>query len=71
MALPPLGGTKKHHHFFNGKYEHRTISGAGHNLPQEAPRDFAEAVLSSLQADRFISKQDNEQNLIILPIRLA
>jgi len=31
---------------FTGKYEHRTISGGiGHNLPQEAPRDFAQAVM--------------------------
>ncbi|HEY1151512.1 MAG TPA: alpha/beta hydrolase, partial [Pseudoduganella sp.] len=31
---------------FTGKYEHRTSSGGiGHNLPQEAPRDFAQAVL--------------------------
>jgi pimeloyl-ACP methyl ester carboxylesterase len=31
---------------FSGKYEHRTISGGiGHNLPQEAPRDFAQAVV--------------------------
>ena len=31
---------------FSGKYEHRTISGGiGHNLPQEAPRAFAEAIL--------------------------
>lgn len=31
---------------FTGKYEHRTISGGiGHNLPQEAPRDFAKAVM--------------------------
>jgi pimeloyl-ACP methyl ester carboxylesterase len=31
---------------FTGKYQHRTISGGiGHNLPQEAPRDFAQAVL--------------------------
>jgi pimeloyl-ACP methyl ester carboxylesterase len=31
---------------FSGKYEHRTSSGGiGHNLPQEAPRDFAQAVL--------------------------
>jgi pimeloyl-ACP methyl ester carboxylesterase len=31
---------------FSGKYAHRTISGAGHNLPQEAPKAFAEAVLA-------------------------
>jgi pimeloyl-ACP methyl ester carboxylesterase len=31
---------------FSGKYEHRHITGGiGHNLPQEAPRDFAEAVV--------------------------
>lgn len=31
---------------FSGKYSHRTISGGvGHNLPQEAPRAFAQAVL--------------------------
>ena len=31
---------------FTGRYEHRTIRGGiGHNLPQEAPRDFAQAVI--------------------------
>ncbi len=31
---------------FTGKYEHRTITGGiGHNLPQEAPREFAQAML--------------------------
>jgi pimeloyl-ACP methyl ester carboxylesterase len=31
---------------FSGKYEHRTITGGiGHNLPQEAPRAFADAIL--------------------------
>ena len=31
---------------FTGRYAHRTIGGGvGHNLPQEAPRDFAQAVL--------------------------
>jgi pimeloyl-ACP methyl ester carboxylesterase len=31
---------------FTGKYEHRIISGGvGHNLPQEAPQAFAQAVL--------------------------
>ena len=31
---------------FTGQYEHRTIGGGiGHNLPQEAPRAFAQAVL--------------------------
>jgi pimeloyl-ACP methyl ester carboxylesterase len=31
---------------FSGKYAHRVIEGGvGHNLPQEAPQDFAEAVV--------------------------
>src|SRR5277367_460315 len=31
---------------FSGKYSHRTINGGiGHNLPQEAPQEFAEAVV--------------------------
>jgi pimeloyl-ACP methyl ester carboxylesterase len=32
---------------FSGKYAHRTLSGGiGHNLPQEAPKAFAEAVVA-------------------------
>ena len=31
---------------FSGPYTHRTIEGGiGHNLPQEAPQAFADAVL--------------------------
>ena len=31
---------------FTGKYEHRVVGGGvGHNLPQEAPRAFAQAVI--------------------------
>jgi hypothetical protein len=31
---------------FTGKYEHRLIKGGiGHNLPQEAPQAFAEAIV--------------------------
>jgi pimeloyl-ACP methyl ester carboxylesterase len=33
---------------FSGKYTHRTITGGiGHNLPQEAPQAFAEAVVAA------------------------
>ena len=36
---------------FSGKYSHRLIKGGiGHNLPQEAPRDFAQAVIDVAQA---------------------
>lgn len=30
---------------FFGRYEHRSVAGAGHNLPQEAPQAFAQAVV--------------------------
>jgi pimeloyl-ACP methyl ester carboxylesterase len=33
---------------FTGKYEHRVITGGvGHNLPQEAPNPFAQAVIDA------------------------
>jgi pimeloyl-ACP methyl ester carboxylesterase len=36
---------------FTGKYEHRTVKGGiGHNLPQEAPRAFAEAIVDIAEA---------------------
>jgi pimeloyl-ACP methyl ester carboxylesterase len=35
---------------FSGRYEHRTITGGiGHNLPQEAPQAFAQAVVDVAQ----------------------
>ncbi|MDS7598381.1 alpha/beta hydrolase [Agrobacterium tumefaciens] len=30
---------------FSGRYEHRDVPGIGHNLPQEAPEAFAQAIL--------------------------
>jgi pimeloyl-ACP methyl ester carboxylesterase len=40
--LPPSAYAGK----FTGRYEHRTITGGvGHNLPQEAPQAFAQAIL--------------------------
>lgn len=32
---------------FTGPYSHRTFAGIGHNVPQEAPREFAEAVVDT------------------------
>jgi len=46
----PLGESADHRHFFTGAYAHRVVIGAGHNLPQETPRAFAEAVLSLIEA---------------------
>ena len=40
------GGTASHAGHFIGRHEHRVIPNAGHNIPQEAPRAFADAVLS-------------------------
>jgi pimeloyl-ACP methyl ester carboxylesterase len=36
---------------FTGPRAHRVVAGAGHNLPQEAPRAFADAVLELVRAD--------------------
>ncbi|MFF2328586.1 MULTISPECIES: alpha/beta fold hydrolase [unclassified Streptomyces] len=33
--------------FFIGPYSHRTLTGIGHNLPQEAPTAFAQAVVDA------------------------
>ncbi|MGC4035841.1 MAG: alpha/beta hydrolase [Chitinophagaceae bacterium] len=44
-GVEPFPGTGKDAHFFTGGYERRVIKGVGHNLPQEAPVDFAEAIL--------------------------
>lgn len=43
-----VGGTAGHARRFTGSHEHRVITGAGHNLPQEKPHEFAEAVLQLL-----------------------
>ncbi|MGZ5786372.1 MAG: alpha/beta fold hydrolase, partial [Ramlibacter sp.] len=37
--------TTAHAHQFTGRRSHRIVAGAGHNLPQEAPRAFADAVM--------------------------
>jgi pimeloyl-ACP methyl ester carboxylesterase len=45
-VVAPLGGSERHARFFTAAYERRVIPLVGHNLPQEAPREFARAVLS-------------------------
>lgn len=45
-GVMPVVGSKGYDRFFKVAYERRVISGAGHNLPQEAPQDFSAAVLS-------------------------
>ncbi|MBC8239259.1 MAG: alpha/beta hydrolase [Alphaproteobacteria bacterium] len=39
-------GCAGHERFFTGPYERQVVPLVGHNLPQEAPVEFAEAVLS-------------------------
>jgi pimeloyl-ACP methyl ester carboxylesterase len=41
---PPGNGTS-YRDKFSGKYEHRSLEGIGHNVPQEAPEAFARAVV--------------------------
>ncbi len=43
---PPGDGSAYRGHF-TGKYEHRTIPNVGHDLPQEAPTIFAQAVVDA------------------------
>src|SRR5215469_4230030 len=68
---------------FSGKYTHRVVDGGiGHNLPQEAPEAFAQAVLTQLTNPRRsrriqttttsksgIKKNDNRQ--LIRPSELS
>ncbi|RCH70127.1 alpha/beta hydrolase [Streptomyces sp. SDr-06] len=45
FTAPGDGSAYRHH--FTGPYEHRTIADVGHNLPQEAPSAFAQAVVDA------------------------
>ena len=46
-ATDPLkpGRTADHARMFTGRHEHRVVD-AGHNLPQQAPQAFADAVIT-------------------------
>jgi hypothetical protein len=41
------GGTAHHATKFTGLHRHRVFERAGHNLPQERPADWGEAVLDA------------------------
>ncbi|MFE9252480.1 alpha/beta fold hydrolase [Streptomyces sp. NPDC007088] len=43
----PAGDGSSYRDRFTGAYEHRTLEGIGHNLPQEAPTAFAQAVVDA------------------------
>jgi pimeloyl-ACP methyl ester carboxylesterase len=44
-GVSPPGGRGTHSKRFTGRHENRVVVNAGHNLPQEAPEAFADAVL--------------------------
>ncbi|HVL74618.1 MAG TPA: alpha/beta hydrolase [Noviherbaspirillum sp.] len=48
-VAPPLEQDRKRD-LFGARYERRLIPGVGHNIPQEAPQAFAEAIASLLPA---------------------
>ncbi|MGW7617327.1 alpha/beta fold hydrolase [Streptomyces antimycoticus] len=43
----PAGGGASYRDKFSGPYAHRTLKGIGHNVPQEAPEAFADAVVEA------------------------
>lgn len=45
-GVQAIGGSTHHRKHFTGSYRHQVIARTGHNIPQEAPREFAQAVLS-------------------------
>ncbi|WP_037855261.1 alpha/beta fold hydrolase [Streptomyces sp. NRRL S-340] len=44
---PAPGDGSMYRKFFTGKYQHHTLKGIGHDLPQEAPTAFAQAVVEA------------------------
>lgn len=49
----PHPAAPSYRHYFTGPYEHRVVSGGiGHNLPQEAPQAFVQAVIDAAHLDR-------------------
>ena len=49
--VAPVRTSEAHAVFWSGPFERRVIPGVGHNVPQEAPREFAAAVLSLAQGE--------------------
>ena len=48
-GVRPVAPASQHAHFFTGWREHRVVPGVGHNLPQEVPQVFADAVMEMVQ----------------------
>jgi pimeloyl-ACP methyl ester carboxylesterase len=45
-GVAPAAPTEHNRHLFTGSFERVVIPGVGHNVPQEAPQSFADAVLA-------------------------
>ncbi len=44
-TVSPPATSEGHETHFSGRYERRVLAGVGHAIPQEAPRDWAQAIL--------------------------
>jgi pimeloyl-ACP methyl ester carboxylesterase len=44
-GVMPHGMSEPHGKYFTGEYQRRVLPGVGHNVPQEAPQAFADAIL--------------------------
>ena len=49
-GVEPFSGTGKDARYFEGGYERRVVKGVGHNLPQEAPAEFANSILTFVRS---------------------
>ncbi len=49
-GVRPVAPASQHGHLFTGAREHRVVHGVGHNLPQEVPQVFADAVMELVRA---------------------
>ena len=45
-GVSPASNSERNRQLFTGDFERHVIPEVGHNVPQEAPREFAHAVLS-------------------------
>jgi len=52
FPAPAPAPAAAHAHFFSGPRSHHIVAGAGHNLPQEKPRVFADAVMELVRSQR-------------------
>lgn len=48
-GVDPISGMGKDANCFEGSYERRVIKGVGHNLPQESPDEFAQAIMAFIR----------------------